>query len=57
MIDPGLERTRHRALLIRRLPARHQPADRAASEGEHRNIEAAAAELALFHFSPRHGRA
>ena len=49
MIDAGLERARDRALLIGRRAFGHQPADRAASEGEHRNVEAGAAEFALFH--------
>ena len=37
MIDAGLERARDRALLVGRRALGHQPADRAAAEGEHRD--------------------
>ena len=52
-IDPGLERTRNRALLIRRAPARHQPADRAATEGQYRNVKSGAAEFSCVHAGKR----
>jgi hypothetical protein len=49
MVDAGLEsRARPRAL-DRQARLGHQSADCTASEGEHRNVEAGAAEFALFH--------
>ena len=49
VIDAGLDRARDRALLIRGRAFGHQPADRAAAEGEHRNVKAGAAEFSFFH--------
>src|SRR5438270_7092747 len=47
--DAELDRPRHRALLIARAAAYHQPANRPASEPEHRHIEPGPAERASFH--------
>jgi hypothetical protein len=49
MVDAGLERARHRALLVGGRAPGHQPADRAAAEGQHGNVEPRAAELAFLH--------
>jgi hypothetical protein len=50
-VNAGLERARDRALLVGRCPLGHQAADRAAAEGQHRDLEPGAAECALFHVS------
>jgi hypothetical protein len=49
IIDPGVERARHGALLFLRLAAHHEPAHRAAAEAEHRDPQSAAPEFALLH--------
>src|SRR5271169_2209264 len=49
IVDAELDRPRHRPLLIARAPAYHQPADRPASEPEHRHLKPGPAERACFH--------
>src|SRR5260370_40015843 len=49
IVDAELDRPRHRPLLITRAAAYHQPADRPASEPEHRHLEPGPAEPAHFH--------
>ena len=49
MIDASFERTRDRALLIGGRPACHQSADRAATEGQHRDVKSSTPEFSCLH--------